>query len=584
MNKEFEIIVVGGGHAGIEACNICSKLGAKTLLISNNIDTIGKISCNPSIGGIGKSQIVKEISCIGGIMPIVSDKSGINFKKLNLSKGPAVQSTRIQIDKIKYSLKVRKEIFKNKNLQILQQELIDVEKKKGMYIVKTKDGLIFKCYSLILTSGTFINCRTYIGSKIKKDSRDNERFVFETTKRIDYLLKDRKTFKTGTPPRVDKKSLNYNHLREIKSDLIEPFFVKRNTSEKKKCCWFTKTNEKTREIIEKNIKESSMFNGIINNPGPRYCPSIEDKMIRFPKERKHNVFIERESFMTSEIYLSGLSTSFSEKIQYKFLKSIRGFENIKITRFGYAIEYDFFDPKNLKKTLECKYHKGLFLAGQINGTTGYEEAACQGIVAGINSYKYVKGERYVFFKREESYIGVLLNDITKNGLEEPYRMFTSRAENRIILREDNASYRLNKFLYKKKIISKSKYNKTLKEEKKSRKIIDLINSKKKIKSMIINNNFDPVFFFKKYVSKKKVSEKIIRFCFSEVKYASFFKKKKNIKIDKKKKIDFSSINGIPNEIIEKIKKENVQNFEQLKKIKTITPACIFAVKMFLKKK
>ncbi|UOQ33124.1 tRNA uridine 5-carboxymethylaminomethyl modification enzyme [Candidatus Vidania fulgoroideae] len=586
MNTKFEIIVVGGGHAGIEASNICSKLGIKTLLITNSIDTIGKISCNPSIGGIGKSQIVKEISYIGGIMPEISDKCGINFKKLNLSKGPAVQSTRIQIDKIKYSLKIKKKIFENKNLKILQQEVSDIKKKNDGYEIKTRDEIYFFCNSLILTSGTFINCRTYIGNKKKNDSRDNEKFIFETTKKIDSLLKGRKTFKTGTPPRVDKKSLNYDLLREVKSDLNEPFFVKRNKEKKKKCCWFTKTNEKTREIIEKNIEKSSMFNGLINNPGPRYCPSIEDKMIRFPKNRKHNIFVERESYMTNEMYLSGLSTSFDEKIQYEFLKSIKGFENVEITRFGYAIEYDFFDPKNLSKTLECKNHKGLFLAGQINGTTGYEEAACQGIVAGINSYRFVREESPILFDKKKTYIGVLIEDITKRGIDEPYRMFTSRAKNRILMREDNTNYRLNKFLYKKKIISKSKFYKTLREKKISKRIIDHIDKKKKIKSMIINNNFDPVFFFKKYIfKKKKIKERIIRFCFSEIKYGSFLKKrKKKIKIDEKKKIDFSSINGIPNEIIEKIKKKKITNLKQLKKIKTITPACIFAVKMFLKKK
>lgn len=583
MNNFFEIIVVGGGHAGIEASNICSVLGAKTLLMTNNIDTIGKISCNPSIGGIGKSQIVKEISYIGGIMPKISDKCGINFKTLNLSKGPAVQSTRIQIDKIEYSLEIKKKIFKNKKLQILQQELVDIKKKKEIYEIKTNSDIIFYCKSIILTSGTFINCRTYIGNNKKKNSRDNEKFIFETKKKMDYMLKGRKTFKTGTPPRVDIKSLNFNNIKEIKSDLNKPFFYKKNKKKERKCCWTTKTNHLTRKIIEENIKKSSMYNGLIKNPGPRYCPSIEDKIMRFPKERNHNIFIERESFRTRELYLSGLSTSFSEEMQYKILHSIKGFENVLITRFGYAIEYDYYDPINLKKNLESKYSKGIFLAGQINGTTGYEEAACQGLVAGINSFNFISNKKPIIFNKKISYIGVLINDIVKRGIDEPYRMFTSRAENRINMREDNTNYRLNDFLYKKKIIKKKKYKKSLKEIELSNNIISSIKKKKKIKSIIINNNFDPIFFFNKYIIKKKnIKERIIKFCFSEIKYGNF-KSKKKISVNEKKKINFNLINGIPNEILEKIKKNKIKNFKQLKRIKSITSSCLYAVKIFLNK-
>ncbi|MGX7583113.1 tRNA uridine-5-carboxymethylaminomethyl(34) synthesis enzyme MnmG [Candidatus Vidania fulgoroideorum] len=581
--KEFEIIIIGGGHAGIEASNICSKLGSNTLLITSSIDTIGKISCNPSIGGIGKGQIVNEISFIGGIMPKMADKYGIHFKRLNSSKGPAVQSTRIQIDKIKYSLGIKKEIFKIKKLQIVQQELKNIEYKNSLFKIETSDGIFFMCKSLIITSGTFTNCKTYIGKKTKKRSRDNEKFIFETNRKIDSLLKGRKTFKTGTPPRIDMKTVNFSNLKIMKSDKKKPFFYKKNKKKEKDCCWFTKTNKKIKEIVENNINESSMFNGLIKNPGPRYCPSLEDKIIRFPKNRKHNIFIERESFKTSELYLSGLSTSFSEKIQYKIVNSIKGFENAKITRFGYAIEYDYFDPKNLKKNLESKYFPGLFLAGQINGTTGYEEAACQGLVAGINSHNFVKNKSPVFFDKKKSYIGVLLEDITKKGIDEPYRMFTSRANERINIREDNTSYRLNKFLYKEKIIKKKKYVKFFNELKIVNKVKRYI-KKKKLNSIIINSNMDPIFFYKKYIFKKyKLKDRIIRFCFSEIKYENFSKKKKINNIDEKKEINFELINGIPNEIREKIKEKKIKNFSELKKIKSITPACLFAVKFFLKK-
>ncbi|UDG80503.1 tRNA uridine-5-carboxymethylaminomethyl(34) synthesis enzyme MnmG [Candidatus Annandia pinicola] len=615
LNK-FDVIIIGAGHAGTEAAIASNNMKRKTLLITQNIHTIGQMSCNPSIGGIGKSHLVKEIDSLGGLMAKAIDYSGIQFKILNYSKGPAVRSTRAQADRNLYKKIIFNTLKKKKYITILESEVTKLIIKKYNIIsgIETKNYLKFYSNSIILTVGTFLSGKIHIGFNKYNGGRENELPSNLLSKNLNYLPFRVSRLKTGTPPRIDKNTINFKILKKQYSDIPIPkfsFMGKLYKNLPQMPCYITNTNKNTHEIIQNSLINSPLYNGLIKGLGPRYCPSIEDKIIRFPNRDKHQIFLEPEGLFSNEIYPNGISTSLPINIQKKFINSINGLESAKITRPGYAIEYNFFDPRDLLLTLESKHIKGLFLAGQINGTTGYEEAAAQGLLAGINASLLNMNKEPWYPKKYYSYIGVLIDDLCNLGTKEPYRMFTSRAESRLYLREDNSDLRLTEIGYKLGLISKIHWK--------------LFNQKKNYIYKInnyINNNF--VFFkninIKNRIYKKKyyIKELLKRPNFNYkkiIKYTNFYLKffnseildqieiqikyngyikLKDIKIINKKNnnkytilpknVKYNKIKGLSVELIKKLKKYNPKLIEQIKTISGITPSAVKAILIYLKKK
>ncbi len=445
MLKEYDVIVVGAGHAGCEAANAAAKLGCSTLLITMNMNTIAQMSCNPAMGGVAKGQIVREIDALGGASGIVSDLSAIQFRMLNLSKGPAMWSPRVQSDRMRFAEEWRLMLERNQGVDFWQDMCSGLIVENGKIVgVKTSIGIEIKGKSVILTNGTFLNGLIHLGEKQFGGGRAGERASTGITEELRELGFETGRMKTGTPPRVDGRSLDYSKMEEQFGDENPSKFSFSDTKPltEQRSCYITYTNPETHELLKEGFDRSPMFNGAIKSAGPRYCPSIEDKINRFADRDRHQIFVEPEGWNTVEIYVNGFSTSLPEEVQHKAMKAIPGFENAKMFRPGYAIEYDYFQPTQLKHTLETKRVENLFFAGQINGTTGYEEAACQGLMAGINAARKVKEQEAFILTRSEAYIGVLIDDLITKGTEEPYRMFTSRAEYRILLRQDNADLRL----------------------------------------------------------------------------------------------------------------------------------------------
>jgi tRNA uridine 5-carboxymethylaminomethyl modification enzyme len=444
--EHFEVIVIGGGHAGTEAALAAARLGVRTLLLTHNVETLGQMSCNPAIGGIGKGHLVKEIDALGGLMAHAADQAGIQFRILNAKKGPAVRATRAQMDRVLYKAVVRKAIETQDNLKLFQQAVDDLIVENDRVIgAVTQAGIRFFAPTVVLTTGTFLGGLIHIGLSNYQGGRAGDTPANALALRLRELPLRVARLKTGTPPRLDSRSLDYSMMEEQPGDEPVPVFSFQGDASqhpRQVHCHITHTNDYTHEIIRSGLDRSPMYTGVIESIGPRYCPSIEDKIVRFADKSSHQIFVEPEGLETFEVYPNGISTSLPFDIQLALVRSIKGFENAHITRPGYAIEYDFFDPRDLQPSLETKVIKGLFFAGQINGTTGYEEAAAQGLIAGMNAALQVQGKAPWTPRRDEAYIGVLIDDLITRGTNEPYRMFTSRAEYRLLLREDNADLRL----------------------------------------------------------------------------------------------------------------------------------------------
>ncbi|MDW8056175.1 MAG: tRNA uridine-5-carboxymethylaminomethyl(34) synthesis enzyme MnmG [Elusimicrobiota bacterium] len=606
-NEEFDIIVIGGGHAGSEAAHIASKMCAKTLLLTMSLDTIGQMSCNPAIGGVAKGQIVREVDILGGLMAKVTDETGIHFKMLNTSKGEAVWSPRAQCDRTLYRLTLKKYLEQQKNLTIKQEEAkrIVVENNKVVGVLTNHNNL-YKAKCVIVATGTFLNGLIHIGLKSFPAGRYAE---FPSTGLSDSLKElgfEVKRLKTGTPPRIDGKTIDYSKLEIQPSDNPPiPFShftpLSKFPYQKLLDCYITYTNKETHKIILDNLDRSPLYTGIIKSIGPRYCPSIEDKVVKFKDRERHQIFLEPEGLYTNEFYCNGISSSLPEDVQEKIVHSIKGLENVKITRYGYAIEYDFCPPTQLWPSLETKLIEGLFFAGQINGTTGYEEAAGQGIIAGINAVLKIRGEEPLILGREEAYIGVLIDDLVTKGVLDPYRMFTSRAEYRLLLRTDNADLRLMKYAKKYGLVEENYYELFLEYQQKLEQlkkffetkktstgetIADLIKQSKEFKfeeTELENYKINSDYFWntQNLINEAKIQIKYSGYIEKQIHQAQQLKKLENKKIPDD--IDYEKIPGLLKEAKLKLSQIRPKTIGQASRISGVTPADVSILLVYLKK-
>lgn len=598
----FDVIVIGGGHAGTEACLASARSGSNTLLITQSFATIGQMSCNPSIGGIGKGHLAKEVDALGGVMARAADASGIHFRTLNKKKGPAVWATRSQADRGLYKLFIQKEIRSQERLKVLDGEVVDIIiKNNSIYGVELLDGSMVKTNNVILTAGTFLSGMIHIGQRSFSAGRIGENASNKLARRMSELDLRMGRLKTGTPPRLDGKTIDYTDLIEQPGDTPRPVFSflgKTSDHPKQIKCYIARTNENTHTCIKESLDSSPLFNGVITSKGPRYCPSIEDKVTRFAEKKSHQIFLEPEGLNTDLVYPNGISTSLPEEDQAKFIKTIPGLENVKIEKYGYAIEYDFFDPRGLNSFLENKKINGLFMAGQINGTTGYEEAASQGILAGINSSLKARGKEMWAPSRENSYIGVMIDDLITQGAQEPYRMFTSRAEHRLYLREDNADQRLTEIGWELGSVSKYRFDIFSKKQDEIDKEMQKLSDLKIIQN---SKTISGVDFLKRpnstYQSLSQLapenefaSNEIGNNCATRIKYQGYIVRQDNEIIRNKKDeemalpdtINYASISALSNEAKENLSLAQPQNLRQAARIPGVTPAAISILKVQIK--
>lgn len=596
--EEFDVIVVGGGHAGCEASHISAKMGAKTILITLNLDTIAQMSCNPAVGGLGKGHLVREIDCLGGLMGLITDETGIHFRMLNSSKGPAVQGPRAQCDKVLYRLTMKSYLEKVPNLHIYQGEVVDLVLERGKVKgVILKDGSEIFGKAVILAPGTFLNGLIHIGLVSYPAGRANEPASIELSESLRRLGLRIGRLKTGTPMRLHADSIDWSAFEPQPGDDDPiPFSLRtKRKLENKILCYIGYTNEKVHEIIRKSLHKSPLYTGKIKGIGVRYCPSIEDKVVKFPERNRHQFFLEPEGLNTKEVYVNGISSSLPLETQMEILKNIKGLEKAIMLRPAYGIEYDFVFPDQITHTLECRSIENLFLAGQINGTTGYEEASAQGLMAGINAVLKIRGEEPFILSREESYIGVLIDDLITKGVDEPYRMFTSRAEFRLLLRIDNCDERLLKYGLNLGTIEPSFYNEAMKRKEELKKIIDFLENKRiegiscaqLLRSKKIEIN-EAIKLVPSDFSSLKREE--ILYIQSEIIYKGYIEKDKReyekLLRDMEKfipeGIDYRKIPGLSKEIIEKLEKFKPKTLFEASKISGMTSAALQILRHYIK--
>jgi tRNA uridine 5-carboxymethylaminomethyl modification enzyme len=623
METKYDVIVIGGGHAGCEAAYAASKLGCRTLLITLHLDTIGYMSCNPAVGGVGKGQLVKELDALGGIMGKLTDKTGIQFRLLNRSKGPAVQSTRVQVDRQLYRLRMKEFLEKCQNIHLWQDsvEKLIIEKERVVG-VETKSGVKFYSTCTVVCPGTFLNGLIHIGLVHFPGGRLGELPSISLSENLKYLGFKMGRFKTGTCARVDGKTINFSALMKQESDTYPPLFSfytnnipPEISAGKRLPCYITYTNPKTHEIIRNNLDRSPLYTGVIKSTGVRYCPSIEDKVVKFPDRDRHQVFLEPEGINTNEYYLNGLSTSLPVDVQIEMLRSIEGLEKVEIIRPGYGIEHDYVEPTQLYPTLETKLIRNLFLAGQINGTTGYEEAAAQGLIAGVNAALRAKNNEQFVLDRTEAYIGVLIDDLVTKGTNEPYRMFTSRVEYRLLLREDNAHLRLTEKAYKLGLVDSSLYNEIASIKKLINELETALSTVKlsptnEVNEILSSLNTAPInepitlemllrrpeiniptlakFYpdilnYPEYVQKEvEINIKYKGYIQQELKEVERFKKYEHMPLPRD--FDYSKLQGLSNEIKEKLNFFKPLTIGQAKRIPGMTAAAISVLMVYFSRK